>query len=47
MRILAVEPFMDLEHAASAVPCMANLPLEANVQFMTVIATKMSYVNRG
>ncbi|HEY2845175.1 MAG TPA: SDR family oxidoreductase [Bryobacteraceae bacterium] len=42
-----VEPRMDLEHVAAAVVYMANLPLEANVQFMTVMATKMPYVGRG
>ena len=41
------EPRMDLKHVADAVLYMANLPLEANVQFMTVMATKMPYVGRG
>ena len=41
------EPRMDLKHVAEAVLYMANLPLEANVQFMTVMATKMPYVGRG
>jgi NAD(P)-dependent dehydrogenase (short-subunit alcohol dehydrogenase family) len=41
------EPRMDLEHVAGAVLYMANLPLEANVQFMTVMATKMPFVGRG
>ena len=44
---VAVEPFMDVEHAASAVLYMANLPLSANVQFMTVMASKMPYIGRG
>jgi NAD(P)-dependent dehydrogenase (short-subunit alcohol dehydrogenase family) len=44
---IAVEPRMDLEHVARAVLYMASLPLEANVQFMTVIATKMPFVGRG
>jgi NAD(P)-dependent dehydrogenase (short-subunit alcohol dehydrogenase family) len=44
---LAVEPRMDLEHVASAVLHMASLPLEANVLFMTVMATKMPFVGRG
>ena len=42
-----VEPRMDLKHVADAIVYMANLPLEANVQFMTVMATKMPYVGRG
>jgi len=41
------EPTMDVQHVADAVLYMANLPLEANVQFMTVMATKMPYVGRG
>ena len=43
----APEPRLDLEHVARAVLYMASLPLEANVQFMTVMATKMPYVGRG
>jgi NAD(P)-dependent dehydrogenase (short-subunit alcohol dehydrogenase family) len=43
----AVEPVMDVDHVARAVVYMASLPLEANVQFMTVMATKMPYVGRG
>jgi NAD(P)-dependent dehydrogenase (short-subunit alcohol dehydrogenase family) len=42
-----VEPTFDVRHVADAVLYMANLPLEANVQFMTVTATKMPYVGRG
>jgi NADP-dependent 3-hydroxy acid dehydrogenase YdfG len=38
---------MDLKHVADAVVYMANLPLDANVQFMTVMATKMPFVGRG
>ncbi len=41
------EPLMDVAHVASAVLYMANLPLDANVQFMTLMATKMPYVGRG
>jgi NAD(P)-dependent dehydrogenase (short-subunit alcohol dehydrogenase family) len=41
------EPTMDAQHVADAVLYMANLPLEANVQFMTVMATKMPFVGRG
>ena len=44
---IAVEPLLDLEHVARAVVYMASLPLEANVQFMTVMATKMPFVGRG
>jgi NAD(P)-dependent dehydrogenase (short-subunit alcohol dehydrogenase family) len=43
----AVEPRMDIRHVAEAVLYMASLPLEANVQFMTVMATKMPFVGRG
>jgi NAD(P)-dependent dehydrogenase (short-subunit alcohol dehydrogenase family) len=41
------EPRMDLKHVADAIIYMANLPLEANVQFMTVMATKMPFIGRG
>ncbi|HEX6442369.1 MAG TPA: SDR family oxidoreductase [Stellaceae bacterium] len=41
------EPRMDVRHVADAVLYMAQLPLEANVQFMTVMATKMPYIGRG
>ncbi len=44
---LAVEPRMDVRHVAEAVVHMASLPLEANVQFMTVMATKMPLIGRG
>jgi len=44
---IAVEPLMDVAHVASAVVYMANLPLAANVQFLTVMATKMPFVGRG
>ncbi len=44
---IAVEPCMDLEHVAQAVVNMAGLPLESNVQFMTIMATKMPYIGRG
>jgi NAD(P)-dependent dehydrogenase (short-subunit alcohol dehydrogenase family) len=43
----AVEPRMDVAHVARAVLYMANLPLETNVQFMTVMATKMPFIGRG
>ncbi|ACA18529.1 short-chain dehydrogenase/reductase SDR [Methylobacterium sp. 4-46] len=41
------EPVMDVRHVADAVVYMAGLPLDANVQFMTVMATKMPYIGRG
>jgi len=44
---MAVEPRMDVRHVASAVAYMASLPLDANVQFMTIMATKMPFVGRG
>jgi len=44
---MAVEPRMDVSHVANAVLQMANLPLDANVLFMTVMATKMPFVGRG
>jgi NAD(P)-dependent dehydrogenase (short-subunit alcohol dehydrogenase family) len=42
-----LEPMMDVSHAAQAVLYMAGLPLDANVQFMTVMATKMPFIGRG
>jgi len=42
-----VQPVMDVAHAADAVMHMADLPLDANVQFMTVMATKMPFIGRG
>jgi NAD(P)-dependent dehydrogenase (short-subunit alcohol dehydrogenase family) len=44
---IAVEPTMDPEHVAQAVVHMASLPLDANVQFMTIMATKMPFIGRG
>ncbi len=41
------EPTMDIEHVARAIVYMAGLPLDANVQFMTVMATQMPYIGRG
>ena len=43
----SVEPTMDPAHVAQAVVYMAGLPLDANVQFMTVMATQMPYIGRG
>jgi NAD(P)-dependent dehydrogenase (short-subunit alcohol dehydrogenase family) len=42
-----VEPRMDVKHVGEAVLMMAKLPLDANVQFMTIMATKMPFVGRG
>ena len=44
---MAVEPVMDVAAVADAVVYMASLPLNANVQFMTVMATKMPFIGRG
>jgi NADP-dependent 3-hydroxy acid dehydrogenase YdfG len=41
------EPTMDLEHVARAIVHMASLPLDVNMQFMTLMATKMPFVGRG
>jgi NAD(P)-dependent dehydrogenase (short-subunit alcohol dehydrogenase family) len=41
------EPVMDVAHVATAVLYMASLPLDANVQFMTLMATKMPFIGRG
>jgi NAD(P)-dependent dehydrogenase (short-subunit alcohol dehydrogenase family) len=42
-----VEPRMDVRHVAEAVVYMASLPLDANVEFMTIMATRMPFVGRG
>ena len=44
---IAVEPLMDVAHVGNAILHMANLPLETNVQFLTIMATKMPFVGRG
>ena len=44
---IGIEPRMDVQHVASAIVYMASLPLDANVQFMTIMATKMPFVGRG
>lgn len=44
---IAVEPVMDVDHVAQAVVQMASLPLESNIQFMTIMATKMPFIGRG
>jgi NAD(P)-dependent dehydrogenase (short-subunit alcohol dehydrogenase family) len=44
---IAAEPVFDPRHVADAVLYMASLPLDANVQFLTITATKMPYIGRG
>ena len=44
---IALEPRMDVKHVADAIVYMASMPLDANVQFLTVMATKMPFVGRG
>ncbi|MEO8396970.1 MAG: SDR family oxidoreductase [Chloroflexota bacterium] len=44
---MAVEPTMDVDHAARAILYMANLPLDVNVPFMTVMANQMPFMGRG
>ena len=44
---ILAEAMMDADHVARAVVYMASLPLDANVPFLTVMATKMPYVGRG
>ncbi len=44
---MAVEPRMDVDHVGAQVAFMANLPLDANVQFVTIMATKMPFIARG
>jgi NAD(P)-dependent dehydrogenase (short-subunit alcohol dehydrogenase family) len=44
---VAIEPTMDVENVANAVLCMARMPLDANILFMTVMANKMPFVGRG
>jgi NAD(P)-dependent dehydrogenase (short-subunit alcohol dehydrogenase family) len=43
----AAEPRMDVAHVGSSIVHVANLPIEANVLFMTIMATKMPFVGRG
>ncbi len=45
--IIAPEPTFDVQHVAEAVAYMARLPLDTNVQFMTIMATKMPFIGRG
>jgi NAD(P)-dependent dehydrogenase (short-subunit alcohol dehydrogenase family) len=44
---IATEPLLDLSHVVSALLYMANLPLDVNVQFMTIIPTRMPFIGRG
>jgi NAD(P)-dependent dehydrogenase (short-subunit alcohol dehydrogenase family) len=44
---MMVEPRMNVQHVSDAIVFMAKLPLDANVQFMTIMATKMPFVGRG
>ena len=44
---IAAEPVIDVDHVAQAVLQMASLPLDTNVQFMTIMATRMPYIGRG
>jgi NAD(P)-dependent dehydrogenase (short-subunit alcohol dehydrogenase family) len=44
---MAVEPRMDVDHVGQQVAFMANLPLETNIQFVTIMATKMPWIGRG
>jgi len=44
---IAPEPLMELSHVAGAVLYMASLPLDTNVQFLTIMATKMPFIGRG
>lgn len=44
---IAIEPRMNADHVGKAVLDMASLPLESNVQFMTIMATKMPFIGRG
>jgi NAD(P)-dependent dehydrogenase (short-subunit alcohol dehydrogenase family) len=44
---VAVEPMMDVQRVAEAVVYIANLPLDTNIQFMTIMATQMPFVGRG
>ena len=44
---MKVEPTFDVEHVASTIVHMSNLPLDTNVQFVTIMATDMPYIGRG
>jgi hypothetical protein len=44
---MKVEPTMDVAHVGNSVLMMANLPLDANIQFLTITAAKMPWIARG
>jgi NADP-dependent 3-hydroxy acid dehydrogenase YdfG len=44
---IKAEPLMDVAHVGETILYMANMPLDANVQYVTVMATKMPFVGRG
>ena len=44
---IKVEPTFDVEHVADTIVSMSNLPLDTNVQFITIMATDMPYIGRG
>jgi hypothetical protein len=44
---IKVEPLMNVDHVGQAIAFMASLPLESNVLYMTIMATKMPFVGRG
>ena len=44
---MMVEPRMDVQHVADTLVLMAGMPLDANVQFVTVMATNMPFIGRG
>ena len=44
---MKVEPTFDVDHVGESVLYISNLPLTANIQFMTIMATKMPYIARG
>jgi hypothetical protein len=44
---MAVEARMDVNHVGQQILFMSNLPLESNVQFVTIMATKMPFLGRG
>ena len=46
-RSMRAEPTFDVQHVAEAVVHMASLPLDVNIQFMTIIATQMPFIGRG
>ena len=41
------EPMIDVQHVGDAIVHMASLPIDVNIQFMTIMATKMPFIGRG